>query len=164
MKKYLTILLFFLVCGGGCFYLKGISDNGSSQNYVVDEKTELLEIHNSEREKRNKSPLKINEQLNDAAQKHADWMAQKKKMSHREGLSEPWNRAKKAGYDYVSVGENIAYGQNDAQEVMKDWMHSRGHRRNILGNYEDVGFGIAESSNGQKYWCVVFGKQQNQFF
>ena len=32
------------------------------------------------------------------------------------------------GYNYRGAGENIAYGQRDAREVMTAWMNSEGHR------------------------------------
>lgn len=161
-KKFLIILLIFIGLFGvdGCNNTQNKSDKEIDNAYIVNEKAELLELHNSEREKKKKSPLIINSELGDAAQNHADWMAENKRMSHRGTKgSEPWNRASECGYNYISIGENIAYGQENAQEVMNAWMHSRGHRGNILGNYEEVGFGIAESENGQKYWCVVFGRR-----
>jgi hypothetical protein len=53
-----------------------------------------------------------------------------------------------AGYGYQTAGENLAYGFGDASQVIKGWMNSPEHRKNILGEkYLDVGFGIASSPN-----------------
>lgn len=53
-------------------------------------------------------------------------------------------------------GENIAYGYNSAESVMKGWMNSPGHRSNILGNYSTIGIGCFEY-NGVDYWVQLFG-------
>jgi uncharacterized protein YkwD len=53
-------------------------------------------------------------------------------------------------------GENVAYGQRTPQEVMRAWMTSPGHRRNILNpRYTQIGVGSV--SNGRSiYWTQVF--------
>ena len=61
------------------------------------------------------------------------------------------------GVKYRGSGENIAYGQRTAQEVMDGWMNSQGHRANILnGSYTKIGVGFYEGSNGVKYWVQLF--------
>ena len=46
-----------------------------------------------------------------------------------------------------SIGENIAWGTGPLgtpRQIVKAWMHSPGHRENILnGTYRDIGIGIA---------------------
>lgn len=122
---------------------------------AVNEK--LLRLHNGNRT----SPLSTNVELTVAAQQHANWMAANRRMSHRgEGGSSPSSRIKAAGYAWVTYGENVAYGQPTPEEVMRVWMNSLGHRRNIKNNaFDGVGFGHAKSSSGQIYWCVTFGSR-----
>lgn len=117
--------------------------------------TEMLAIHNENRNE----PLEINDQLNIAAQKHAIWMAKNTRMSHTgEGRSKPGSRIKAAGYDWTSYGENVAYGQDTPAEVMRVWLNSPGHRRNIKSAaYHDIGIGRMTAANGRIYWCVTFG-------
>ncbi|MNW62469.1 Cysteine-rich secretory protein family protein [compost metagenome] len=53
---------------------------------------------------------------------------------------------------YRYAGENIAKGQKSAEEVVKDWMNSPGHKANILNsNYKLIGVGYY---NG--YWVQEF--------
>ncbi|MBQ7817244.1 MAG: Ig-like domain-containing protein [Oscillospiraceae bacterium] len=55
-----------------------------------------------------------------------------------------------------SSGENIAVGQQDAEQVMESWMNSPGHRANILnGNFASVGVG-AFLHNGVYTWVQLF--------
>ena len=51
-----------------------------------------------------------------------------------------------AGVTYRAAGENIAYGQKSAGQVMQDWMNSAGHRANIMnGNFTSIGIGHYKS-------------------
>lgn len=125
---------------------------------VNDYEQALLIAHGSERNAA--YPLKLNDKLTKAAQLHASWMAEHNNMSHNEGRTTVADRAKAQGYNWNYVGENIAMGYPDVASVMKGWMHSPGHRANILNkNYKEVGFGVAKSKNGSIYWCADFGRQ-----
>ena len=55
-----------------------------------------------------------------------------------------------------SVGENIAKGQLTPLEVMRDWMNSPGHRKNILHpQYEEIGIGLFGP-----HWVQNFGRMR----
>lgn len=59
---------------------------------------------------------------------------------------------------FTRVGENIASGFASADAVMKAWMASPGHRRNILRpGYTRIGLGLATSEAGTRYWVQDFG-------
>ncbi len=58
-------------------------------------------------------------------------------------------------------GENIAYGQRSAQEVMTDWMNSEGHRANILDpRFTSIGVCVWRQG-GILYWVQLFGIDPN---
>lgn len=60
------------------------------------------------------------------------------------------------GISYNGAGENIAYGQESAQEVMTAWMNSQGHRENIMSSsFTKLGVGVY-SSGGTLYWAQFF--------
>ena len=60
------------------------------------------------------------------------------------------------GISYNGAGENIAYGQRSAEEVMNAWMNSEGHRANILnGSFTQLGVGVY-SSGGTLYFVQLF--------
>jgi uncharacterized protein YkwD/outer membrane protein assembly factor BamB len=53
-------------------------------------------------------------------------------------------RIRQAGYDWFTIGENLAAGQKSPQEVVNAWMSSPGHRENILSpDFRDIGVGLA---------------------
>ena len=59
----------------------------------------------------------------------------------------------KAGYS----GENAAMGYRTPADVVKGWMKSEGHRKNILkAEYTHAGAGYyVDSSTGYAYWCLL---------
>jgi uncharacterized protein YkwD len=72
----------------------------------------------------------------------------------------PFDRMRKAGYAYGNAAENIAAGQQTAAEVMDSWMHSAGHRANILDcALTQIGVGVYRdpSSPFRIYWTQDFG-------
>jgi len=140
-----------------CFFIALSSATQASQYDA-----ELLQLTNTERQNAGLPALTLSSQLGQAAQNHAEDMATNNYFSH-DGLngSQPWDRAKAAGYNYSYVGENIYAGLSTATAVIKGWMNSQGHRENILNpNYTEIGFGYAynQSSDYRHYWVQVFGK------
>ena len=57
--------------------------------------------------------------------------------------------------------ENVAYNYKDAQDVVKNWLRSPGHKRNIDGNYNLTGIGIARDSKGKIYFTQIFLRTGN---
>ena len=119
---------------------------------------DLLAAHNREREAEKLPPLTLDPKLTEAARLHAEDMAGRREMTH-EGAdgSKPFERVKRAGYRFVKTGENVARGQRAVAEAMKSWMESEGHRKNILGDFAQMGGARVEDEDGEPYWCVVFG-------
>ncbi|HEX8628953.1 MAG TPA: CAP domain-containing protein [Catenuloplanes sp.] len=102
-------------------------------------------------------PVRTDERLRAAARAHSGDMARNDYFSHdgRNG-STPWARAKQAGYPRP-IGENIAKGQPTPAEVMKAWMDSDGHRRNIVNcAAKETGVGLAYDGS-TPVWTQMFG-------
>jgi uncharacterized protein YkwD len=104
--------------------------------------------------------LKVSEPLGRAAQRHAEDMARRGFFDHRapDG-STPGDRVRRAGYSPRLTGENIAFGPESAEEVVRGWLESTGHCENIMdARFAQIGIGIAEGSRrGHIYWVQNFG-------
>ena len=100
----------------------------------------------------------INKKLTEAAQGHAEDMAEHRKMTH-DGTdgSTSADRIKARGYRYFRAGENVAAGRFSVERLMKGWMDSPVHKRNIVGGFSEIGVGCAVDEDGKRYWCVNFG-------
>ena len=121
-------------------------------------RTQVVEAHNAIRADAKLKKLTVNRKLMAAAQAHAEDMAARRKMSHTGGDgSSSSERIKARGYRYFRTGENVATGRLSVDRVMKGWMNSPSHKRNILGGFSDIGVGCAVGEDGKRYWCVTFG-------
>lgn len=106
----------------------------------------LIELTNEKRIEKGLSQLVFNEKLASAAALKAADMFEKNYWSHiaPDGTT-PWIFFKKAEYDYVYAGENLARGFTDSDEVVAAWMASPTHRENMLSpNYKEIGFAIEQ--------------------
>ena len=93
---------------------------------------ELFEAANRERAEEDLPALKWDPALAEAARKHALRMAEEKLLEHQyTGEASLRDRVADAGAHFSLVAENIAVAK-DAQIIHMGWMHSPGHRGNIL--------------------------------
>jgi hypothetical protein len=70
----------------------------------------------------------------------------------------PDGLAKRYGYDYIIIGENLILGVfSGDKEAVDDWMNSPGHRANILNTrYTEIGVGVIEGTyENQTVWVGV---------
>jgi uncharacterized protein YkwD len=111
---------------------------------------------NAERRKAGCDALSVDSRLAAAAQGHASDMARNGYFEHESQDGRDFvDREKAKGYPSPG-GENIAQGQGSAAEVVADWMHSPGHRRNILNcSFTDIGVGYDSHDD---YWVQDFGR------
>ncbi len=58
----------------------------------------------------------------------------------------------------TAFAENVAYGSESAEEVVKGWLKSPGHKKNIEGNFTLSGIGVARNSKNQLYFTQLFAK------
>ena len=125
----------------------------------TEDEQKLLEWTNKARAEQNLPPFKANARLTAAARGHSADMARQGKMSHVLDGKTPADRVRAAGYDYASVGENIATGAGvTLEQVFKGWMDSKEHRENILRpGYRETGLGIARNAKGETYYTQTFG-------
>lgn len=96
---------------------------------------------NNERRAAGLPALIANSKLSTSAFLKAQDMCTKHYWAHNapDGTT-PWSFVDAAGYNYLSVGENLAQGFIDDGALVTAWMASPAHRDNILANkYQDIG-------------------------
>lgn len=118
--------------------------------------------------------LTWNDALYTASYEHSNDMAEHQNMTHDgSGLESDWTGIEYAkestsqerieNNDYMNwntIGENVAYGQDDLNTVMAAWIESPGHCKSIMNpNFAEVGMSFVEDtgSTPQKYWTQNFG-------
>jgi uncharacterized protein YkwD len=106
---------------------------------------------NQERTSRGLRALRVNGKLSAAAQDHTDDMVRRHYFDHiSKSGSQPSDRIRSKGYLSGArswmVGENLAWGSGSLSspaKIVDAWMHSPGHRANILtSRYREIGIGV----------------------
>lgn len=113
-----------------------------------DEQT-LLDAANRERTALHLQPLAWDPLLAAAARQHLVVMTRENDLSHQYPGEAPLDqRAEQAGARFATIAENIAIGPN-ANEIHDGWMHSPGHRKNILNpEVSVVGIAVVRGRDG----------------
>ena len=147
-------------------YINPNSSNSNTVSNTLQEtfssqaENEVLNLVNIEREKNGLEPLALNQILVDGAKIRAKEIVTSFSHTRPDGNS-PFSVFPGGNFAvyFNHVGENIAYGQPNAAEVMDSWMHSEGHRANILNpKFTNIGIGCYESG-GILYWVQMFGRE-----
>jgi uncharacterized protein YkwD len=111
----------------------------------------VLCLHNRERARHGLPRLKENPKLRRAAERHSSSMVDERYFDHTSpGGATMVDRIRRTGYTRHArawaLGENIAWGSGSlatAAEIHRSWMHSAGHRANILQrSFREIGIGI----------------------
>lgn len=115
---------------------------------------------NIQRSKNSNLPMLIPSMaLNQIAELRFQDMFQKQYFAHvsPEGI-EVSDVAQTLGYEFISLGENLALGNFEDDEVLvQAWMNSPGHRENILNhNYTEIGIAVGRDLyEGKNTWIGV---------
>jgi uncharacterized protein YkwD len=152
------------------------SDGGGINLSGFDQLLKIRDLMNVERQKVGLGPLTIESHLQSVAWSYASTLAQLdlwNGSNHHEDNPNATdgqaiqNRDMAAGYTGGWVGENISWGQPNAQVAMygdgssnpwQGWMNSAPHRANILNpHFTDTGVAGWMSPQGHLYWVVEFG-------
>ena len=104
---------------------------------------QLLALANQTRANAGVGALQWDDALAAAARDHCLRMAAEGQIAHRYGGEDDLStRAGKAGAHFDLIEENVAVGPN-AAEIHDEWMHSPGHRANLLnGEVNRVGIAV----------------------
>lgn len=107
-------------------------------------------------------PLHWNAKLAAAALAHSRDMAEGNYFGHKgSNGGTVATRASAEGYQWRSIGENVATGRARPEQVMKGWLSSPGHCANIMSaSFTEMGaaYAVNPKSDTIIYWTQVFGR------
>lgn len=118
----------------------------------------VFEEVNQYRTSLNLAPLKLNSHISEQAQIHSANMANESAPFSHEGFKMRI-AAIKSQIPYRSAAENLGYnwGYDDpARQAVAGWIESPTHRKNMAGNYNLTGIGVAKNSRGEYYFTQIF--------
>jgi uncharacterized protein YkwD len=106
---------------------------------------------NSFRAQHKLPPLAMSSTLAGAAYAHAQDMASRRRLDHK-------NFRRRRAVHASAAAENVAFGCATEDCVFRMWSRSAGHRRNmLLRNVSAYGLASAVAANGRRYWVLELG-------
>jgi uncharacterized protein YkwD len=120
----------------------------TSENNLTVAEQYLLAAANEARANQGLSPLRFDPVLAEASAVHAREMANHDAISHQfDGEPELATRAANAGVHFSEIAENV--GEAPTSPIIHDlWMHSPGHRANLLDpNVDSIGIAVISRDN-----------------
>ncbi|GEM_PF-4169878 len=111
---------------------------------------------NSIRSQYNLLPLTENYLLRQAANDKLQDMIANNYFAHQSASGKmAWDFMMQSGYDFRYAGENLAMDYTNESDLVRAWMQSNAHRKNILNaNFQDTG--LALGTNGHHILIVQF--------
>jgi uncharacterized protein YkwD len=128
--------------------------------------TRIIELINDHRAAAGLRPVTLNVILMTEAQRFSGVQAELGTLSHRgTDNTTGGQRLTAAGYRWSFWGENLAAGQETAEQVVAAWMASAGHRANVLSPLaREIGIGHTlkadDAAGYYDYWVMEVGKSR----
>ena len=164
MYKYLILMsLGFLAILPNCAQLiptqsslpNAMNTNLASSSIADLEKATHEQI-NKYRASKKLPPLSVDPRSSQIARIHSENMASGKVKFSHDGFD---GRAKAITVPYQSFAENVAYNMGFSDPVrnaVDGWIKSDGHRKNMEGQFNLTGIGIAKNAKGEYYFTQLF--------
>ena len=119
----------------------------------------VFQFTNAERVRLDLNTLESNATLNAVAKARLDDMFANQYFEHISPTGGSVSKeAQRFGYEYISIGENIALGNfEDDETLVAAWMASSGHRANILSTkFTEIGIAVGKGIyQGKSTWMAV---------
>jgi uncharacterized protein YkwD len=161
----LICLAITVTFGGLLFFITPATSSPSNILYTDVNSDDLLLLTNEIRNIKSLNRLTQNKQLQLAATNKAKHIIKHNYFSHNSPAGKQFSEwIVESGYKFQIIGENLAIGFDTNKDVMKAWMDSPSHRKNILNEkYSEIAIVVMQGDvDGQIETVVVqiFGTQQ----
>lgn len=125
-------------------------------DYVAYSQMELdiLNAVNAHRTEMGLTILKRVDGITFQARDHNKYMIKKNEISHDNFSSRYITLVNEIGAKAVS--ENVAFGYGTSEGVLKGWLNSEGHKKNLEGNHTHFGISVSQDANGRNYFTNIF--------
>lgn len=91
------------------------------------------------------------------AEDHSEYMATQGQVSH-DNFGQRYSDLVNA-IGAKAVSENVAYGYHSAEAVVKAWINSEAHKKNIIDNHTHMGISVIADDEGKNYFTHIFVKK-----
>ncbi len=154
-----AVLVVLAVAAGAAAAGRGRESQGFSTGPLEAQTHELVNAHRRDAGLR---PLEYSPAIAAVARRHSEAMAAGKVRVGHQGAAERERRIARE-IPLRGMAENVAVNnaaaRRTARMAVAGWLGSRGHRANIVGDYDVTGIGIARGRNGAWYFTHIFVKR-----
>lgn len=120
--------------------------------------SDILYLINNYRADKGLSSLQELQIIKSQTTSHTNYMIEKNEVSHEYFFKRKNFLVKNA--NATSVAENVAYGYTSAQTVVKAWIKSEGHKKNIEGDFTHFNVTAAQNKDGKWFYTNIFIKKK----
>lgn len=123
----------------------------------------VQEIHrgvNEFRQSQGLQPLTLNAAISEQAREHSVEMSQTPDTISHKNFDERVKELRQQ-MPYQASAENVAVNvnyENPGVQAVEGWKNSPSHRKNMLGDYNQTGIGIARGKDGGYFFTQIFWK------
>jgi uncharacterized protein YkwD len=149
-----------------------VPDTSGKRPDLISAAKKIVDESNAFRKKEGRKPVAVAAKLTDTAKYFADFMARTDEYGHRADGNNAGERAKRQGYEYCLLAENIAYAFDSrgfdtgplAGQFVTGWEKSPPHRKNMLDtDVTETGVAVARSEKTGHYYAVqLFGRPMSK--
>ena len=154
IKNLINAILFGALITAALPTIAMNKQNNPTSDEII-QKNILLYI-NQYRQAHGLKALTLNSNMSHEATRHSQDMANHRIPFGHKYFTDRIKRLYKQIEGCRSGAENVAYNYKDTKELVRQWIGSPGHRRNIEGHYNLTGIGIARDKNGKIYYTQMF--------
>ncbi len=138
-----------------------VSQRADSGAFATLEQSVYQQI-NQYRKSQKLKPLTWDSRISQQARLHSEAMASGRVPFGHNGFEKRVEALSKS-IAYRAAGENVAYNQGYSkpdQQAVQGWLKSPGHYKNIVGNFDLTGIGVAKNAKGEYYLTQIFVKRR----
>jgi len=161
-KIFAALFILLISCSSG----KPLTNSDARSTPVETEtitniEQQVVQLVNDYRKKKGLPALKVISEATGEAETHSTNMATGAVSFGHDGFNDRFKRLSKELNNINKAAENVAYGDIPVKDIVKGWIESAGHRKNIEGDYNLTGVGVYRKKNGLLYYTQIFLKQKN---
>jgi uncharacterized protein YkwD len=148
-----------------------VPDDSGKRPDLKDVARRVVDRTSAFRKEEGRDPVAVSDELTATARYFANHMARNDEYGHTADGNQPSDRAKRHGYDFCIVLENIAHAFDSrgfdaeplADKFFTGWKESPGHRKNMLDpDVTETGVAVARSETTGHYYAVqLFGRPKS---
>jgi|SRR5688572_3090540 len=132
-----------------------------SQTFNFKREKEILDLINVYRKEKNLQPYIWHDFMGNLARYHSQSMAEKRVQFSHQAIEDRLKQIKESvpeGKVYYGGSENVAYSRPGDMNPINSWQKSKGHDKNLLGDFTHCGIGYVVNDNHEHYYTALFAK------